>query len=63
MSKLLTTEQAEQIAAEIDNQGFGYWVQEYGEIPNAELQKLSDNAKEALNALQKALEAEDAIWV
>ncbi len=50
----LSEEQAEQLFGEIDNEGFGYWVQHYGykgdEDPK--LKELCEKAREALNALE-----------
>ena len=57
----LSEEEAEQLWGEIESEGFGYWVQEYGydgeEDP--ELVKLCEEAKTAMNKLRKHI---DAIW-
>jgi len=49
----LNEEQAEQLFAEIDNEGLGYWIQHYGykgeEDPK--LKELCEKAREAVNAL------------
>lgn len=50
----LNEEQAEQLFAEIEHEGFGYWVQHYGykgdEDPK--LKELCEKAREALGALE-----------
>ena len=57
----LSQEEAEQLFGEIDNQGFGYWVEHYGydgeEDP--ELVKLCDEASFAMSKLREHI---DAIW-
>jgi hypothetical protein len=57
----LSEEEAEQLFGEIDNQGFGYWVEHYGydgeEDP--ELVKLCEEASEAMSKLREHI---DAIW-
>ena len=57
----LSAQEAKQLFGEIDNQGFGYWVENYGydgeEDP--ELVKLCDEAKFAMNKLREHI---DAIW-
>ena len=57
----LSEEEAEQLFAEIENQGFGYWVEHYGyngeEDP--ELVKLCKEADEAISKLREHI---DAIW-
>jgi hypothetical protein len=54
----LSEENAEQLFAEIDNEGLGYWVQHYGykgdEDPK--LKELCEKAKEAMNALESHIE-------
>jgi hypothetical protein len=52
-NKKLNEEQAEQLFAEIDNEGLGYWVQHYGYKGNDDpkLKELCEKAKEAMNAL------------
>lgn len=66
MGKYLSKEEAEQIAGEIDNEGFSYWITEgYAESAledHPELLKLAREAKEALDRIESALMAEDAIW-
>ena len=51
----LSKEEAEQLFAEIDNEGFGYWVEHYGykgeEDPD--LQYLCEDAKAAMKKLNK----------
>lgn len=55
----LSEEQAEQLFAEIDNEGLGYWTQHYGykgeEDPK--LKELCENARAAVNALAAHVEA------
>lgn len=53
----LTEEQKEQIGAEIDSEGLGYWVQNYGnfEGDDQELKELIQKAKEAVNKLESYL--------
>ena len=55
----LNEEQAEQLFAEIDNEGLGYWVQHYGykgdEDPK--LKELCEKAKKAMNELEEHIEA------
>ena len=57
----LSQEEAEDLFAEIDNEGFGYWVEEYGydgeEDP--ELVQLCQQAKAAMKKLREHI---DAIW-
>ena len=57
----LSEEQAEQLFYEIDNEGFGYWVEHYGykEKQDPELVELCKEAKAAMNKLRKHI---DAIW-
>lgn len=58
----MTDEQKEQIAAEIDNQGFDYWLTNYASssLPeNNAPQYLIDSAKKAAVALQ---ECEDLFY-
>jgi hypothetical protein len=49
----LSEEEAEQLFAEIDNEGFGYWVQHYGykEEKDLELAVLCIEAKAAMRKL------------
>jgi hypothetical protein len=58
----------EQIAAEIDNQGFGYWIQNYGESSLKEqgadeLAELAKQTCELMNKLEKELIAQKAYWI
>ena len=57
----LSQEQAEQLFGEIDNQGFGYWVEHYGydgeEDPD--LQYLCEESNHAMSKLREHIEA---IW-
>lgn len=55
----LSEEEAEQLFAEIDNEGFGYWVQHYGykEEADPDLQYLCEDAKAALKKLDKYIQA------
>lgn len=47
-------EEAEQLFGEIDNQGFGYWIQNYGyEGEDKELERLSKEAQVAMDALDE----------
>ena len=57
----LSEEEAEQLFAEIDNEGFGYWVENYGykEEEDPELAELCKEAKAAMSKLQKHI---NAIW-
>lgn len=54
----LSEEEAEQLFGEIDNEGFGYWVQEYGykEETDPELVKLCDEAKFAMDKLREHID-------
>lgn len=56
---ILSQEEAEQLFAEIDNEGFGYWVENYGykgeEDPD--LQYLCEDAKAAMKKLDKYIQA------
>jgi di/tripeptidase len=55
----LSEEQAEQLFAEIDNEGLGYWTQHYGykgeEDPK--LKELCEKAKKAMNELDAHIQA------
>tara|TARA_R110000851_G_scaffold47424_6_gene115183 strand:- start:418 stop:1074 length:657 start_codon:yes stop_codon:yes gene_type:complete len=53
----LTEETKEQLFGEIENQGFGYWVQNYGYTGDAdeELKDLCKKGKEIMNKLQNRL--------
>lgn len=56
MSPKLNKESAEQLFGEIDNQGFGYWVMNYGFKDSSidpELTKLCAEAKEKMRILEK----------
>ncbi len=57
----LSEEEAEQLFAEIDNQGFGYWVENYG-YDGEEDPELVKLCKEAEAAMSKLREHIDAIW-
>lgn len=60
----LTEEQKEQIGAEIDNEGLGYWVQNYGnfEGEDQQLKELIQKAKEAMDKLESYLYEQDIIF-
>ena len=51
----LSEEEAEQLFAEIDNQGFGYWVEHYGYKGEEDtyLQYLCEDAKAVMKKLNK----------
>jgi len=57
VSDKLTEEDKEQLYGEIENQGFGYWVQNYGYTGDAddELKDLCKRGKEIMNKLQNRL--------
>lgn len=57
----LSEEEAEQLFGEIENQGFGYWVEHYGYDGEGdpELVKLCDEASFAMGKLREHI---DAIW-
>lgn len=57
----LSEEEAEQLFGEIDNEGFGYWVENYGydEEEDPELVELCKEAKAAMSKLREHI---DAIW-
>lgn len=63
----MTEENKEQIYAEIDGEGFGYWVQNYAtsslksQNSPENLIELAENAKKALDALEQGLRAENII--
>ncbi len=50
----LSEEEAEQLWSEIESEGFGYWVQNYGYKDNKdeELSKLCKIARESLDKLE-----------
>lgn len=53
-------EEAEQLFGEIENQGFGYWIQNYGyRGDNKELESLCKDAEIAMNKLDDCIRA---IW-
>ena len=53
-------EEAEQLWGEIENQGFGYWIQNYGyEGEDKELERLSKEAQVAMDKLDDHIRA---IW-
>lgn len=56
----LSEEEVEQLVGEIDNEGFGYWVEHYGY--NGEDPELVQLCKEAKEAMSKLREHIDAIW-
>ena len=60
----LTEEQKEQIGAEIDNEGLGYWVQNYGnfEGDDQQLKELIQKAKEAMDKLESYLYEQDIMF-
>lgn len=52
----LTEEDKDQLFGEIDNEGFGYWIQNYGfndEEKDPKLVELCEKAREAMDNLQK----------
>lgn len=57
----LSEEEAEQLFGEIDNEGFGYWVEHYGykEKQDPELVELCKQARAAMSKLREHI---DAIW-
>lgn len=57
----LSEEDAEQLFGEIENQGFGYWVENYGykEAEDKELALLCKEAKKAMKNLREHIET---IW-
>jgi hypothetical protein len=57
----LSQEEAEQLFGEIDNEGFGYWVEHYGydREEDPELVQLCEEAKTAMSKLREHI---DAIW-
>lgn len=57
----LSQEQAEQLFAEIDNEGFGYWVEHYGYKgkKDPELRALCLAANYSMSKLREHI---DAIW-
>lgn len=57
----LSQEEAEQLFGEIDNEGFGYWVENYG-YKGEEDPELEQLCKEARAAMEKLREHIDAIW-
>lgn len=63
METLLNEEEREQIAGEIDNDGFGYWIQQYGynEDKDPKLKDLCAKAREAMNTLDRYLNDNDMI--
>ena len=60
----LTEEQKEQIGSEIDNDGLGYWVQNYGnfEGEDQQLKELIQKAKEAMDKLESYLYEQDIMF-
>lgn len=57
----LSQEEAEQLFGEIENQGFGYWVEHYG-YDGEEDPELVELCKQARVAMSKLREHIDAIW-
>lgn len=57
----LSEEEAEQLFGEIDNEGFGYWVEHYG-YKGEEDPELVELCKEAKAAMSKLREHIDAIF-
>lgn len=57
----LSEEEAEQLWGEIESEGFGYWVQEYGYDGEEDLE-LVQLCKEARASMNKLREHIDAIW-
>lgn len=57
----LSEEEAEQLFGEIDNEGFGYWVEHYG-YKGEEDPELEELCKEAKAAMSKLREHIDTIW-
>jgi hypothetical protein len=55
----LSQEEAEQLFGEIDNQGFGYWVEHYGydEEEDPELVQLCKEARVAMGKLREHIDA------
>lgn len=55
----LNEEQAEQLFAEIDSEGLGYWVQHYGYKggKDPKLKELCEKAKKAMNELEEHIQA------
>lgn len=54
----LSEEDKDQLFGEIDNEGFGYWIQNYGfndKEKDPSLVELCENASEAMNKLQEYL--------
>lgn len=49
----LPEDEVEQLYGEIENQGFDYWVQQYGKVSDPELQKLVNKTRDALNELEE----------
>lgn len=53
----LSEEEAEQLFAEIDNEGFGYWVEHYGyEGEDFKLEELSNAATFAMKELREYID-------
>ena len=59
----LSTEDKEQLFVEIDNEGLGYWVQNYGYKgdDDPKLKDLCEKARKAMDNLEKYLEEEDIL--
>ncbi len=53
----ISEEEARQLWAEIENEGLGYWVLEYGyDGSDSKLIELNNKAKEAMRALREHLQ-------
>jgi hypothetical protein len=57
----LSEEEAEQLFGEIDNEGFGYWVENYG-YDGEEDPELVQLCKEARAAMENLREHIENIW-
>lgn len=63
METKLNEEEREEIACEIDNEGFGYWIQQYGYDGDKDpvLKELCSKARESMNTLHDYLEDNDMV--
>lgn len=57
----LSQEEAEQLFGEIDNEGFGYWIEHYGYSGEEDLELVS-LCTQANIAMSKLREHIEAIW-
>jgi hypothetical protein len=57
----LSEEEADDLFGEIDNEGFGYWVEHYG-YKGQKDPELAQLCKEARTAMEKLREHIEAIW-